>query len=67
MLFEYGYQKPVVLLANVEVAFDIFDEGLPVFLLHRDGTETLATKGRDIERHFEEGGLWGTTQFAREK
>lgn len=66
-LSEYGYKMPVVLLEHLNMAYSIFDEGLPVFLLHKDGTETLATKGSDIERHMKSGGLVGTTQFAREK
>lgn len=67
ILKEYGYNKPVAYLQNIQEAFDIFDEGLPVFLLFRDGTERVARNGAEMEEHDKNGGIFGTTQFAYEK
>ncbi len=64
-LEEYGYTKPIVPV-DYEEAMEYMDDGYPVFLLNKDGTEKVAGMGFDVERHIKDGGMVGVLQFAAE-
>ena len=48
---EYGYQWDEMLPLTQEKALELFEHDLPVYLLHTDGTESLAESRERIEEH----------------
>ncbi len=48
---EYGYQWNEMLPLTQEKALELFEHDLPVYLLHTDGTESLAESRERIEEH----------------
>ena len=48
---EYGYQWDEMLPLTQEKALGLFEHDLPVYLLHTDGTESLAESRERIEEH----------------
>ncbi len=65
MLEDYGYTDPIAPVLTLEAALEYMDNGYPVYLLHRDGTATVAQMGINIERHLNNDGLVGVTPFAK--
>ena len=67
ILQTYGYIKPIVLINEKEDINFCFDEEIPILLLFKDNTERLAKDGIEVQRHLENGGLIGMSQYSYEK
>lgn len=48
---EYGYQWNEMLPLTKKKALELFEQELPVYLLHTDGTEVMAENKNHIEKH----------------
>ena len=55
-MHEYGYTWEEILPLTKETALELFDRDLPVYQLHKDGSETLI---EDKEQITEHGGIFG--------
>ncbi|MGN0345866.1 MAG: DUF3849 domain-containing protein [Lachnospiraceae bacterium] len=55
---EYGYTWEEMLPLTKETALELFDRDLPVYQLHRDGSETLV-EGREQITEYEYEGIFG--------
>ena len=55
---EYGYTWEEMLPLTKETALELFDRDLPVYQLHKDGSETLI-EGREQITEYEHEGIFG--------
>ena len=55
-MHDYGYDWSEMLPLTKERALELWDDDFPIYLLHVDGSETMADDREEIEEH---GGLFG--------
>ena len=55
-MHDYGYDWSEMLPLTKERALELWDDDFPVYLLHVDGSETMADDREEIEEH---GGIFG--------
>ncbi|MCD7761766.1 MAG: YodL domain-containing protein [Lachnospiraceae bacterium] len=57
---EYGYHYPGMVPMGAEAATEYFKQGsMMIYALHPDGTETVIGNEKQLQRHIENGGLFG--------
>lgn len=57
---EYGYSWDGMLPLKEEAALHLYDkEDMQIFLLHKDGSESIPENAEDIKAHAEKGGIFG--------
>ncbi len=66
ILKDYGYKWDGMTMLENNQALEVFDEGIPIYLLHEDDTESLVEKREDLQAHLDNGGLVGIENDALE-
>ena len=57
---EYGYSWDGMLPLKEEAALHLYEkEDMQIFLLHKDGSESIPENAGDIKNHAEKGGIFG--------
>ena len=62
VLDDYGCHKPIVVVTEEEAA-DYLDQGVGVYLLNKDNTETYSDNEKEIKSFLLQGGLIAVPQY----